>query len=695
MSDKIEAHHRKRAAYVYIRQSTMQQVKHHPESQRRQYALQDRARALGFESVVVVDDDLGRSGSGAVARPGFTRLLSAVCAGEVGAVLAIEASRLARNNRDWHHLLDLCALTSTLLIDHDGIYDPHQLNDRLLLGLKGTMSEFELSLLRQRAREAMQEMIRRGEVLTEVPVGYERTADNHCEMTPDLEIQEAIHGVFQKFRELGSVRQVLIWYRHESIALPTRPRRRHGAVVWSLPTYPRILKMLRNPTYAGVFVHGRTQTRTVVVDGRAHKTRGHAVPRSEWPVVLHGHHPGYIAWEEYLRNQDQIAGNTPMRGDKMSRGAAKRGSALLAGLLRCARCGRMLHVQYSGRGGREQRYVCRADQFNRGGTACLSFSGMRVEHAVTAAVLEALRPAGVQAAEDAWQERDRQEGEKERALRRALEKARYHAERIGRQYDAIEPENRLVAGELERRWNEALVRVTELEVRVREAAESEPPLTESERNRLQALGADLEVLWEHPEASSVLRKRILRTVLEEIVADAEDDPRRIVLRLHWSGGVHTLLYVRRNATGEHSRSTNREGVELVRELAEICPDREIARILNRLGHRTGAGNRWVEARVRSLRSYQKIPVFQQATRRTWLNLAEAARELGVSATVVRRLIRDQILEARQVVAYAPWQIERDSLAEHTVQRAARAIREGHRTPRTAPDQNDLPFNSTT
>ena len=336
MSEKIEASHRERIAYVYVRQSSMHQVREHKESQRRQYELVEKAKQLQFSEFVVIDDDLGRSGTGSQDRPGFGKLLSAVCNGQAGGVFALEASRLARNNRDWHHLVDLCALTATLVIDSDGVYDPRLLNDRLLLGLKGSMAEFELGLLRQRAQEALRQMIARGETLWEVAVGYVRTNENHVEMIPDRQVQEAIRGVFAKFREFGTARQVLLWYRQEKIPLPCLKKGdSENAVVWRLPVYSQILKFLQNPTYAGAFVHGRTKSKTKMRDGRARKTRGHRVPMEEWDVLIRDHHPGYITWEEYLRNQKQLETNGGMRGGS---GAAKSGPALLAGLLRCGRC---------------------------------------------------------------------------------------------------------------------------------------------------------------------------------------------------------------------------------------------------------------------------------------------------------------------------------------------------------------------
>jgi DNA invertase Pin-like site-specific DNA recombinase len=694
MSEKITPRHLERDAFVYIRQSTLYQVRHNQESQRRQYALSERARVLGFRNVVVIDDDLGRSGSGAVERPGFARVLEAVCRGQVGAVLALEASRLARNNRDWHHLIDLCALTETLVIDHDGVYDPRRLNDRLLLGLKGTMSEFELGLLRQRAQEALRQMIERGEVLSEVPIGYERTSDNRCEMSPDRQVQAAIRGVFAKFEELGSARQVLLWYRQERIPLPTRSRQTPGGVLWRLPGYPRILSILRHPIYAGAFVHGRTTTKTRVVDGRARKTAGFLVPRDQWTVLLHDHHRAYLSWEQYLRNQEQLRSNRAMRG-LMTTGAPKRGRALLAGLMRCGRCGRKLHVSYSGAAGNVPRYHCKGGQINHGVEWCISFGGLRADAAVVEVVLDALQPLGTQAALDAWDELTKQEDEKQRALRLALEKARYEAQRARRQYEAVDPENRLVAAELESRWEAALVEVTKIETRLSEEQTRPPAVSEVERRRLFELGDDLVALWNHPAAQPALKKRILRTVLEEIVAEVREDPPRTDLLLHWKGGVHTRLVVDRNARGHHARATDRGVVDLVRELAKVSEDFEIARILNRLGYRTGSDNSWTEARVRSLRSYREIPVCPPRSQRTWYTLADAAIALGVSTTVVRRLIEQNVLEAQQVVTHAPWVILKEKLDEPAVQAAVRAVQEGRRLPRTAPGQTEIPGISTT
>jgi len=689
MSEKIQSSHTDREACVYVRQSSMSQVRHHLEGQRRQYDLRERAKSLGFHRVVVIDEDLGRTGTGAVERPGFGRLLDAVCSGRVGAVLALEASRLARNNRDWHHLIDLCAMAGTLVIDHDGIYDPSLLNDRLLLGLKGTMSEFEISLLRQRAIEAHRQKVRRGLVLTQVPVGYVRTEDEGMEKTPDRQVQEAIAGVFHKFRELGSVRQVLLWYRDEKLLLPAFSRESgNRKIIWINPVYPRIFGILKNPTYAGVFVWGRKHTRTSIVNGRARKTRGHNRPLEQWEVTIPDHHEGYITWEEFMRNQQQIrsnAGWNARMGD--SQGAPRNGPALLAGLLRCARCGRLLQVCYtlSKQHGPLPRYWCSGDRGRQMVRSCITFAGTRVDQSVAWEVLEALQPLGIQAAFDALDRTQNQIDEKRRSLELAVQKARYEAGRIERQYQATEPENRLVAAELEKRWNSALTQVAELEQRLEEASTQIPQLTAEQRQQLLTLGDDLEQLWDHPRSPVTLKKRILRTVLQEIVADTTDDPPAVHLKLHWAGGSHTELTVRKNRTGYHDHINSQEVTELIRELSLVCNDTAIVSILNRLGYRTGFGNTWTEKRVQHVRHTHGFPACPPPEQRQWITMQQAADALQVSTMVIRRLAEQKILPARQIVKFAPWMIERAHLELPAVRRAVRMVHSARRLPLIAND----------
>ena len=403
-SQKITPDHLSRSAYVYVRQSTLRQVREHEQGRERQYELADRTKQLGFAKTVVIDDDQGKTGSGLIERPGFLELLAAVCRGDVGAVFALEASRLARNNLDWYHLIELCAMTRTLIVDTDGTYDPRLLNDRLLLGLKGTMSEFELNLFRQRGREALERKIAQGHLLWEVPVGFVRNDEDRVEKIPDRRVQTAVAGVFAKFAELESARQTMLWYRDQQIALPeVVPATSGREVVWRLPSESRIRQMLKNPCYAGALAYGRTEAKTAPSDDAMHGRRTRKSntrqrkPRAQWKVLILDNHEGYIDWGTYLKNQATLEANLTMR-DGEGKGAAKGGPALLAGLLRCGHCGRKLFVAYGGRG---QIVALRLPRRTRQPRAVRPVSPWAVgesRQAVCEAVLEAIQPGGVEAA---------------------------------------------------------------------------------------------------------------------------------------------------------------------------------------------------------------------------------------------------------------------------------------------------------
>src|SRR5499426_2037161 len=457
---KITSEHLGRSAYVYIRQSTADQLLHNHESQRRQYALADRARQLGWTGVEIVDDDLGRSGGG-VARPGFDRLIGAICAGDVGAVLAIEASRLARNGRDWHTLIEFCGLVATIIVDEDGIYDPRHPNDRLLLGMKGTMSELELSLFRQRAQEALKQKARRGALVLGVAAGYVKVGRDRIEKNPDQRIREALQLVFTKFAQFQSARQVHIWLREEGIELPVKSR--HGGIIWRLPAYNIVHNILTNPIYAGAYAFGRTTSRVSVVDGRKRVRRGVHRPMAEWDVLIKDNHAAYITWDEFERNLKAIANNATGMSSALTRGAAREGELLLPGLLRCGHCGRKLHVHYGGRLG---RYNCYGARINHGAERCISVSGLSIDAAIAKEVLRVLKPLGMEAAVKAIEAQSSETTAAQRQLELSLQQARYEVAHARRQYDAVDPANRLVAGELERRWNDALQVVHRIEAEI-------------------------------------------------------------------------------------------------------------------------------------------------------------------------------------------------------------------------------------
>jgi DNA invertase Pin-like site-specific DNA recombinase len=674
---RITPEHLARGAFIYIRQSTVDQLANNHESRRRQYGLAERARALGWTDVTVIDDDLGRSGSG-ISRPGFERLLAAICEGRVGAVFAIEASRLARNGRDWHTLIEFCGLVGTVIVDEDGVYEPRHPNDRLLLGMKGTMSELELSLLRARSMEALKQKARRGELFFTVAVGYVKVGRDKIEMDPDLRVRDAIGLVFARFAEMQSIRQVFLSLRADRIALPYIDSKSSGQhqLLWKLPVYTTVNNFLTNPVYAGGYAFGRTGSRITIENGRKRILRGYRKDRSDWAVLLVDHHEGYLSWADYERNQRLIADNANGKG-MMVRGSVRKGEALLAGLMRCGHCGRRLLVSYNGTKGDIGRYNCDATRSDPGVPACISFGALRVDEAVGAEIVRLVQPLGVEAAVRAITECEHQAGEKRRQIELAFEQARYEAARARRQYDAVDPDNRLVAGELERRWNAALMAVATLEGELETLVRQRPAaLSAEERQRLLQLGTDLEAAWHHPAATAVTRKRIVRVVLREVVARIEDE--QIHLLLHWHGGDHTRLTVRKNRRGQTRWVVEPETVDLIRTCARLMPDKAIAGMLNRTGKRTGRLNGWTQSRVRGFRNTHGIAVYVEGewAERGEVTLTETARMLNLSPMTVLRQIRAGIVPATQYCKGAPWVIKRRDIEGQQLIERAKTGRKG-------------------
>jgi DNA invertase Pin-like site-specific DNA recombinase len=657
---KITPSHLSRRAIVYLRQSSAAQVEHNRESTDRQYALAGKARDLGWpdERIMVIDEDLGLSGSGSAARSGFARLTSEVALAHVGLVLGLEVSRLARNNAEWYRLIDLAGFTDTLIGDADGVYHPAVFNDRLLLGLKGTMSEAELYVLRARLNGGIRNKAARGELRRGLPVGFVwGEADGEVRLHPDEAVVAAIRCVFARFAEMGSARRVWLWFRSEGLKFPLQMHAR-AEIRWVEASYTAIHHVLSNPVYAGAYVYGKTRRETVLDSFGARKKRIRRLPRSEWQVFIREHHPGFIDWRTYEANQQRLAENTRPEPHKSS-GAVREGGALLQGLASCGHCGRRLHTHYRGRNS-APGYHCAGKALVEGrGVYCLSVGGVQIDDAVTKAFIAALEPARLTAAVAAA---ERLEADRETALKQwrlAVERAGYQAQRAERRYRAVDPDNRLVARGLEREWEESL---KALEAAKADLArrESEHPhvIAQQERNRLLSLGPDLLSLWNANTTTPRDRKELLRTLIDEVIVKVDRDAFAAHLTMRWKGGALTEIDLALPRSRPATIRTDEDTVALLRRLAVHYPDPVIAGILNRQGRTTAYGHRFDRNRVGNLRRHWKIPGFQEKTQADGelMTIRQAADALSVAPSTIHRLLNDGMIAGEQLTPGAPWRI---------------------------------------
>jgi DNA invertase Pin-like site-specific DNA recombinase len=661
---QITPSHLARKAAIYIRQSSPGQVLHNRESQRLQYGLVDRAVTLGWprSQVIMIDDDLGVSGrGGGITRIGFDRLVAEVGLGHIGIVVSIEVSRVARNNRDWYHLLDLCALMDTLIADADGLYHPAAINDRLLLGLKGTISEFELHLIRSRLNGGLWEAARRGALRTHLPIGYQHDHEGRIVKVADEAIRETLALIFSQFAELGSARQVTAYLAEEGVLLPHR-RVNDDAVSWRRATYELVHGVLTNPSYAGVYAYGRSKVeRRFDEDGRLH-SRQVELPMSDWAVLIPNHHDGFIALDVFEANQQRLRAN--LRAPRGDAGAAVReGAGLLQGLLRCGRCGRRMQITYTGVGRNVSRYACfQARRRQATERECQALGGLRLEEHVADAFLAALAPASIDATlaalhdtEESWLRECRQ-----REL--AVERAGYEAERAERQFTRLEPENRLVARSLERAWEDRLKDAAECQEELDGFRRRRPtPLGHDDAEWLRWAGSDLKAVGQAPTTTNRDRKHLLRCLISEVVVFVDRERLVADLTIRWAGGASTKLMSPLNRTGGHRYVTSEQVNELVRQLAPYYSDEQIAFMLNMKHLRTGRGNSFTTARVGSLRRALGLPAANPASLPdsndpSWMSVNHAAQTLAVSPDTIRHWAREGSLEAKQVLPQAPWRI---------------------------------------
>jgi DNA invertase Pin-like site-specific DNA recombinase len=660
---KVTAGHLRRAALVYCRQSTLIQVQRNRESTLRQYDLVSRAAGLGWPraAVRVIDADLGVSGAGLAARAGFTELTEQIALGQVGVVLALEVSRLARSSAEWYRLLDLCGITDTLIADESSVYHPGMFDDRLLLGLKGTMSEAELQVLRARMLGGLRNKAARGELRIPLPAGLVwGEQPGQILLHPDEAVRGAISAVFERFAASGSARQVWLWLRENGLQLPSI---RDGQLAWSTAAYPAVHKILTHPAYAGAYVYGRTRGEHYIDGSGAPASRRRTVPSpQDWQVLITGHHAGYIDWDTYLANTARLAANMPPARGADGTGATREGCALLQGLAICGVCGRRLGVFYRGPAKSIPGYECNGGVRVGGGQGrrCTRVSGLRTDPAVAGHVLEVLTPLALQAALDAA---DQLEAGHDAALgqwRRQAEQARYAATRAERRYRAVDPENRLVARGLEAEWEAALqaARDANAELDRREAARP-VRLSADERARILALATDLPALWDAPSTTDRDRKELLHTLLDDVVVTADDTSRTARLVLHWKGGLISELTADLPRPKPPYR-TSEDTVSLIGRLAAHYDDSMITKVLNQQKRRTATGMSFTPANVATIRKRHGIPPCHSGDAPDpdgeVMSVQQAAAELGITASTLYRWLNDGFVPGEQITPGAPWRI---------------------------------------
>jgi len=631
---KISPRHLARSAFLYVRQSSLRQVLENQESTRRQYALRDRAAALGWslDQVVVIDSDLGQSGASTADREGFQRLVSEVGLGNAGIVMGLEVSRLARNSTDWHRLIEICALSDTLILDEDGVYDPAHFNDRLLLGLKGTMSEAELHVLKARLRGGVLAKARRGELEVALPVGLVYTEDGSVAVDPDLRVRETLQHFFSTFAKTGSATATVRAFRSEELLFPSKKRPTGSKVLWKPLTHSRALHVLHNPRYAGAFAFGRTETRKTATGRMRHRR----LPRDEWTVLIPDAHEGYITWEMYETHQRQLLENAQAHGIERRRGPAREGPALLQGLAICGSCGKRMTIRYEQSRGRALPvYMCQRDAIEHGGQPCQRIPGSTIDRAISDLVLELMTPHAIDIAVAVQEELAQSEKQADALRARAVEQARYQVDLAKERYMRVDPANRLVADALEADWNVRLRALADAqELFERQRYQPLDDLSADQRASLNTLVERFPTIWTDLETPPRERKRILRLLIEDVTLLRSD---QIRLQIRLRGGQQRTLDVPIPLSAWQARKTDPTVVTEIDRLIENHTDPEIVDILNGRGHRSGEGGIFTVVILRHLKCHYKLRSRRERLRaRGFLTAQELARKLGIAPRTVHR-----------------------------------------------------------
>jgi DNA invertase Pin-like site-specific DNA recombinase len=635
--------------------------------------LAERMRVLGWKEVEIIGSDLGFSAAIAAARrEGFERVLSSVALGTVGVVGSREVSRLSRTDKDWCRLLEVCQIFGTLIADEQQVYDLNYLDDQLVLGIKGTLSVVELKVLRQRLQAGQESKARRGELLKRLPVGYAVDATGKIALHPDRRVCEAVQLVFTKFRERWSVRQTFQWFRDHDIELPANPIQGRQ-LVWKIPSQSLIGDILRNPFYAGAYVWGRRPIKTVLVEGRLEKRQGALRRAEECRVFIAEHHVGYIDWSTYEENQRMIRRNSVNWERDESMAAIRDGQGLLVGLIRCGHCGRKLHVRYWGARGTNARYLCKGD-YDDGGKYCIGFGGASVDRRMSQELMKVISRFGLEASLKAIEDLSAQNTAQHDALSSKLEQLEYEAKKAFEQYNSVDARNRLVAAELERRWNQKLEDIEVTKRRLSSLDGERHSLSAEEEQRVRCMGEHFAEIWNSDHCPPTMKKMIFRTVVEEIIVCTDSEKNILQFTIHWKGGVHTRLEMQRPRSATET-TTPTDALNIIRRMAVRHGDDEIASVLNRLGYLTGKGKRWNQNRVATARQNHSIAGQKRALPDPdRVSLNEAARLCGVSHRTIERLVDAGLLKREQTVPRAPWQIRRADLEADPIRSIVERLR---------------------